>query len=721
MGAEGKGRVPRKIVRGLVVGLAGAAIALALWLPGALEKFEARTWDLRAQFFARPGKATGDIALILLDQNSLDWGQKENGLSWPWPREMYAVVAEFCRRAGAQVLVLDVLYTEPSAYGVSDDEAFGRAVAGNGRVVGAMFAGDGNQASWPAEVAEPALTIDGLEQWAAHARPRRNAYSSASFPIAELAGSAHMLANVNQDSDSDKIYRRAQLFTTFDTRIIPSEALAALLVGNPGMRGLAIRPGRLTVGGREIPIDRDGKAILRFRGPTKTHTAYSMAAVVQSELQIREGATPSIDPAELRGKYVFLGFSAPGLFDLKPSPMPGAYPGVEINATMLDNLLSGDFMRPVPIAAAVVLLALLCVGAGIAVSSVTRAGWSVLVYVLFLLAGPALSMAGYAAGYWLEVVALETGTVLTLVGGSLVNYATEGKQKRFIKGAFKQYLSHAVIEQFLDHPERLALGGERREISMFFSDLEGFTTLSESLDPADLTALMNDYLTPMTDIIQEEEGGTLDKYIGDAIVAFWNAPADQPDHALRAMRAALRCQQKLAELRPAFRERCGRDLLMRVGLNTGMATVGNMGSHTRFSYTMMGDQVNLAARLEGNNKQFHTYTMASGATVERTAGAYPVRELSRIVVKGKKEPVTVYEPMLPDQYEERRKALGVFAEGLALYYAGMFTEAKRVFDGIAAEDPPAAAYAERCADLLAASPDGRAPEGWNGVWIMTSK
>jgi adenylate cyclase len=720
-GAEGKGGIPRKVLRGLLVGTAGAAAALALWLPGALEKFEARTWDLRAQLFARPGKATGDIALILLDQKSLDWGQKENGLSWPWPRELYAVVADFCRQGGAKALVLDVLYTEPSAYGVSDDEAFGRAVAEYGGVVGAVFVGEGTRSSWAESAVHPKLAIDGLEAWRAREKPRRQSWPLAAFPIPELAGSARLLANVNLDADSDKVYRRAQLFTTFDGRVLPSEALAAWLVGQGGESALAIEPGRFTVGGRVVPIDSDGRAILRFRGPTLTHSNYSMAAIVQSELQIREGTTPAIDPSELRGKYVFLGFSAPGLFDLKPTPMTGAYPGVEINATMLDNLLSGDFMRPVPLAAGIVLLVLLCAGAGIAVSSVTRAGWSVLVYVLFLLAPPALGIGGYAAGFWVELMALEAGVLVALVGGSLANYATEGRQKRFIKGAFKQYLSHAVIEQFLDHPERLALGGERREISMFFSDLEGFTTLSESLDPADLTLLMNDYLTPMTDIIQEEQGGTLDKYIGDAIVAFWNAPADQPDHAVRAVRAALRCQQKLAELRPAFRARCGRDLLMRIGLNTGMATVGNMGSHGRFAYTMMGDQVNLAARLEGNNKVFHTYTMVAEPTVKAMAGAFPVRELSRITVKGKREPVTVYEPMLPEQYEAKRKTLAVFAEGLALYYAGRFAEAKKAFDSIAAEDPPAASYVERCAELAAAAPEGRPPEGWNGVWIMTSK
>ena len=722
MGREpGGSRVPRKVIQGSLVGLAGAVLALALWLPGALEKFEARTWDLRAQLFARPGKATGDIALILLDQNSLEWGQKENGLSWPWPRELYAAVADFCRRGGAKALVLDVLYTEPSVYGVSDDEGFGKAVAEYGRVVGAVFPGDGKQTSWPADVPRPGVTIEGLEAWIAEARPEKIAFPVATFPIPELAGSARMLVNTNMDSDSDKIYRRARLFTTFDGAVLPSEALAAYLVGSPGAHELSIRAGSLSVDGRAVPIDPDGKAILRFRGPTTTHTTYSMAAVIQSELRIREGAAPGIDPSELRDKYVFLGFSAPGLFDLKPTPMPGAYPGVEINATMLDNLLSGDFMREAPLAVGIVLLLALCVGAGIAVSSVPRASWSVLVYVVFLPLAPALAVAGYAAGYWLQTVALELGAVVSLVGASLVNYATEGRQKRFIKGAFRQYLSPAVIEQIIAHPERLKLGGERRELSIFFSDLQGFTTLSEALTPEDLTTLLNEYLSAMTDIIQEE-GGTIDKYEGDAIIAFWNAPLELADHAVRAVRAALRCQAKLAEMRPGFRARVNKDLFMRIGMNSGPAVVGNMGSRTRFDYTMLGDAVNLAARLEGINKQYHTYTMASKATVERMAGAFPVRELSRVAVVGRKEPVTVYEPMMPEEFAARKSSLAVFAEGLALYYAGSFAQAGRIFSRIAAEDPAAGAYAEKCAELAAAAErEGGPPTGWSGVWVMTSK
>ncbi|MBN2551850.1 MAG: adenylate/guanylate cyclase domain-containing protein, partial [Spirochaetales bacterium] len=281
---------------------------------------------------------------------------------------------------------------------------------------------------------------------------------------------------------------------------------------------------------------------------------------------------------------------------------------------------------------------------------------------------------------------------------------------------FKQYLSPEVIEQLIAHPDRLKLGGERRELTIFFSDLQGFTSISEGLTPEELTSLLNEYLSAMTDIILEE-GGTIDKYEGDAIIAFWNAPLELPDHAVRGVRAALRSQQRLAAMRPELRARVGKDMYMRIGMNSGPAVVGNMGSRARFDYTMLGDAVNLASRLEGVNKQFRTYTMISAATVELAAGAFPVRELGRVAVVGREKPVTVYEPMLAEAWEAARERLAAFAAALADFYAGHFTEAADGFAAIAVQDPAAAAYVDRCRALASSPPAGT----WDGVLQMTSK
>jgi adenylate cyclase len=688
-----------------------------------LDVFEYRTWDLRARLLERPGNATSQVVTIMIDDKSLAWGKDVNGLSWPWPRELYGIVADFCKQGGAKALVFDVLYTEPSSYGVDDDKAFADGLRRSGNAIGAMQLSSGAAAGlaekWPAEAAAPAITIDGLTAWLAKSRPSGMLFRSAELAIPGLLSSTRYIANTNLPADSaDGVYRREPLFSIFDNRVIPSEALAAWLVGHPGETPLSIKPGQFTVGSTFVPIDSNGCAILRYRGPTLTHHGYSAAAVLQAYQQIADGKAPVLDPSVFKDKYVLFGFTAPGLLDLKPTPMSRSlqYPGVEINATMLDNLLSGDFMRPMSAAATVLLLLLLCLGAGVACSAVSGATRNALIYVAFVPLVPALGIAFYALGWWMQLVVVELGTLFSLVGSSLVSYATEGQQKRYIKSAFKQYLSPTIIEELIAHPESLKLGGEKRDLSIFFSDLQGFTSISEVLTPEELTLLLNDYLTAMTDIIQEE-GGTIDKYEGDAIIAFWNAPLSQDDHAVRAVRAALRCQAKLDEMRPILRARVKKDLYKRIGINSGPAVVGNFGSHTKFNYTMLGDAVNLASRLEGVNKQFKTYTMISAMVKERLGGAFPLRELSRIAVVGRKEPVTVFEPMTQETYNRRRSTLDVFDKGLRDYYAGNFEGARLIFESIAAQDPPASCYAEKCRKLAAEPPQ----DGWSGVWVMTEK
>ena len=714
-----KSRALPRPLRASVAGLAGIALSVALWQFGILDGFEASTWDARERFFARPDRADPRVVTILLDQASLDWVKNEDGLGWPWPRELYGAIVDFCRRGGAKALVLDVLFTEASSYGVSDDQRLSEAIRSNGAVCGAMVLGSkmADTAAWPAAIPRPGLSIQGLDDWIGRSHPRDLDFPRAQFPIPELASTLRMLANTDIPPDKvDGVYRRAPLFSRFDGQVLPSEALGAYLFGENGEHRMSISPGALVIDGKTVPIDSDGRALLRFRGPSLTYRSYSAQSIIQSEQQLLEGKSLNLDPASLKGAYVFFGFTASGLFDLKPTPMSGSYPGVEVNATMLDNLLSSDYERPVPDWAKLAIIVVLSALAALAVTRVAGAIGNAIVYLVFVPVAPVLGFAAYGLGFWMPIVAAEVAVLASLVGSSLLNYATEGRQKRYIKSAFTQYLSPAVIEQLIAHPDKLELGGERRDLTIFFSDIQGFTGISEALSPEELTALLNDYLTAMVDIIQDE-GGTIDKFEGDAIIAFWNAPIDLPDHALRGVRATLRCQRALAELRPAFKAKIGKEMYMRVGMNSGPAVVGNMGSRTRFDYTMLGDAVNLAARLEGVNKQFGTYTMISAATLGLMGPGFPTRELSRIAVVGRKEPVTVFEPMYPDEYETRKPILDIFAQGLSLYYEGRFEEAGALFDSIADKDPPAARYAERCRELARTRPEGE----WNGVWIMTSK
>ncbi|MEW6670802.1 MAG: CHASE2 domain-containing protein [Thermodesulfobacteriota bacterium] len=710
-------KVGSKLRQGLAVGLAAAAIALVLWGLGWLNLWEAKTWDWRSRLLARPGAATDDIRLILLDQNSLDWAYRENGLTWPWPRELYSAIVSYCRRSGAKAVAFDVLFTEPSKYGVEDDAAFSTAVNGFGRFAGAVFLGQssGSITQWPREIPTPKWNIVGLQDWLNKFRPEKTTFFRASFPVPELANSAAVLCTVHSEPDPDGIYRRVKPFNVFDNHILPALGIGAYLAAG-SQDAASIQSGRFTIGKTSIPIDDQGNAILRFRGPSGIHRAYSAAAVLQSEIRILNGETPTIqDPAAFKDKYVLFGFTAPGLYDLRSAAVGGVYSGVEIHATLLDNFLSGDFIRTAPPVVVYIAIILLALSGAVFTSIFSGLRGIILVSSLFLSAPIGLSLGAYLHGIWLPIIAPELAVVSAIILALVFNYITEGRQKRFIKNAFQQYLSPAVIEQLLQNPDRLKLGGERKVLSIFFSDLQGFTTISEGLDPEALTQLLNDYLSAMTDIIHEERG-TVDKYEGDAIIAFWNAPLDVPDHAVRVIHAALRCQARLAQLRPAFRERIGKDMYMRIGINTGTAVVGNMGSRTRFDYTMLGDAVNLAARLEGTNKLFGTYTMISHATRQSIGDAFAVRELARVAVVGRKEPVTVYEPMTADTFHRRKEILDEFAKGLDLFYKGRFWEAHAVFEAVKDSDPPSAAYLKKCDELIQA-----APQNWQGVWMMTSK
>jgi adenylate cyclase len=706
-----------KLWQSLIIGLASTVLASLLHFTGVLNPWELKTWDKRVQLLAKTGAATDSIRLILLDQNSLDWALEVNGLTWPWPRQIYGAIIDFCTRCDIKVFAMDVLFTEPSSYGVEDDLLFGEAIARAGNFVNTVFLSNqsGSVTTWPSSVPVTDIQLQNLANWAPFTTNPAFHYSRAVFPISEIANNAALLANVQLPPDADAIFRRIQFFTQFDRRTVPTLGIAAYLAGH-SQTPLSIRKKTLQIGAHSIPLDRDGYGILNFRGPTGTHKSYSAAAILQAEIQFLSGeSSDTLIQADLNGKYVFFGFSAPGLFDLRPTPVGGAYTGVEIHATLLDNFLSGDFIQTVSIPVVIILVLLLATISALVINRFNHPAVIALIILICIILPVALVIIGYQAQLWLPLIVQELAIIVAIAGTVTINYATEGQQKRFIKNAFRQYLSPTVIDELIQHPERLKLGGESRILSIFFSDLQGFTTISEGLSPEDLTTFLNDYLSAMTDIIQEE-GGTVDKYEGDAIIAFWNAPLAVSDHADRAVQAALRCQAKLSELRPEFKSRVGQEVYMRIGLNTGSAVVGNMGSHTRFDYTMLGDAVNLAARLEGVNKQFGTYTLMSQSTYEKLSQRENCRDIARIQVVGRKTPVTVYEPFLKTDFDRNQDIFLIFAEGLSHFYSGNIAKAKLYFEQIQNQDSVSARYLMKCKELI-----DYPPQEWRGIWILSEK
>ncbi len=692
-----------KCLRGLGIGLAAGMIALLAWRLGWLESWEAPTWTWRARFFAPRETLSPKIKLILLDQDSLDWAQKENEWGWPWPREVYGALTAFCKRGGARVLALDLLFTEPSVLGVGDDEAMGKALREGPPAVLGLMPG-GSRSTWPDYLPRPNLRLD---------LPVATEAANLLFPVPEIAAGAAATGHVRGTPDADGVFRRLAPFCRFDNVDIPALGLVTCLTAHAEPVAVLVSGRQLQIGDKIVPLDRQGQAILRFKGRRGLPEAISAAAVIQSELRLREGGTPSLSPDIFKDSYVFVGCSAPGLLDLRPVPVNPKCPGVILHATFVDNLLTDSFIAEA--ATPVVILGVMATAVAAALSLTYGGRWwqAGPLAVLWLAVPLGIGFVAYAGGRWWPVAAHGMASALGLVGALAANYLVEGRQKAFIKQAFRHYLSGDVIEKIIRDPKHLELGGEKRELTIMFTDLAGFSSFSERLGPVELTALLNDYLSEMTDIIMEE-GGTLDKYEGDAIIAFWNAPLAQADHAVRACRAALRCQRRLAELRPVFQQRTGAALRMRVGLNTGEVVVGNMGSRKRFNYTILGDAANLASRLEGANKAFGTETMVSGSTWQLALAEFRARKLADLRVVGRKTAVPVYE-LTGSATDAAPAAWDTFAAGLARFGEGKFAEAGQLFEQLP-DDPAARSYARRCAELSA-----HPPAAWDGVWGLTEK
>jgi adenylate cyclase len=692
----------KRLGRGLLVGFGAFAIALLVHGLRVARPLEWKSWDARLRLLAQPERAGRDIVIFLIDQYSLDFYEKQQGWPWPWPRQIYSAVIDYLRTGGAKAVFFDLLFTESSRSGVEDDEDMARAMERAGNVFLPLSLSQKEES----EDAVPAETLDRFAL-SGESLPERSYPSarSAGLPVDVLLQAARGAGNVLFVPDSDGIFRRLPLASEYQGIFIPSIPVALAKFLGEG-EGLA-----------EVPLDSSGQLIIRYHGPAGTYKSFSIASIINSWALMEEGQAPQVPPSEFAGKTVLIGGSAPGILDNRATPLSGICPGVEIHATVLDNILRKDFVRlpPASVFVGFLLIVSLLTAVG---ASLLRKTWQIVLLFALLLALPCgAAWLAFRAGYWLDFVVPEFAVVAAFIAAALLNYSVEGKQRRFIKNVFKHYLSPDVIERVIQNPSLLRLGGEKREVTSFFSDVAGFTTISEALSPEELVDLLNEYLSEMTEIILSS-GGTLDKYEGDAIIAFWNAPLEQPDHALRACRAALKCQSRLAELQPRFQEKYGRAVAMRIGLNSGPAVVGNMGSSRRFDYTAMGDTINLAARLEGACKQYGIRILVGEGTYRRVRAAVSGREVDVIRVVGKTKPVAVYEIRGEDAAENADEAAKwtLYTEAREAYKRREWDKAADLF-GRLEGDPVSALHRERCLSLKQSPP----PEEWDGSFTLKTK
>jgi adenylate cyclase len=634
----------------LAVGGSVAAAVLLLGRTGLMRRAELATFDARTQAFADPALASKDVVIAAIDEASLNELAPAVG-RWPWPRAVHAQVLDYLRFAGARLVVYDVEFPEPDLNAGSDDE-FAAALAESGNAVlpvAFMDGGRDDRAVVGAATGEAALPRFALPVRAA---PALHDYGRAVTPIPALAGAAAGLGSITLNPDeSAGVVHRERLLWRHGGRTYPSLAFQAARLLDPRRYGGPVTAdgGALRAGTAAVPLDA-GQLVLRWRGPLfagrrQTWPAWSYSRLVLSYEDVFHGRPPAIPPDAFRGKVVLVANTASGVAnnDLRATPF-GPQPGVVIHATVLDNLLRGDFMRRAPgwaNAGVVVATALAAAGAATLVAS---AAWGTLAALLVLLLAAAAALAAFASGVWLDAAAPALAGVLAYAGAQAANYVTEGRARRRVRGLMSRYVNPEIVRQLADEALDLKLGGQRVPLTILFSDIRGFTSLSEKLTAEQVVAMLNEYLGAMTEIVFQH-GGTLDKFIGDAVMALWGAPLPAPDHARRAAECALAMMAELERMNARWDAAgASADLRIGIGINSGEAVVGNIGSlKHKLEYTAIGDAVNLASRLESLNKDMGTTIIISEATRAALGEGFDTAPLREVHVKGKEQAVLVHE------------------------------------------------------------------------------
>lgn len=732
------GRLRSALVPGAAVALAVAALTAAR--PRALEDLELALLDARAAAVAARSPASDEVALVLVDEPTV----RLAGGVHPLPRGALAAVVDEARRAGARVVALDYLLQDPLEGVLASENAdLERAIAGGGVVLAAALPRAGAPAPPPAEAGAVAVADDPrrgevLRRHAADlggaARPERFALAT---PLPRFALAAAALGGVSQEqAGNGRIYALRHVYPAAEGDYMSLPLAAAWLArGRPPTR---LERDRLVLGPVSAPLAPDGRVYLRWkgardgrRGGPPAYPAVSAAALLRARLA-REGAgepPAAAELAPLAGRVAVVCAAVAGAKDKHPTPLNPAALGGELVATAIDNLLSGEFTRRLPPwgeAAAALALALACALLAAQLASRTARPWaaaglSAAGAGLLLAAWWRLSTAALGLGLWLPAVGPLAGGLLTAFSAELGLYALERRDRRFIHEALGRYTSPALVQRLLENREQLErFGGARQDLTVYFSDIRGFTSISEGMDPERLVLLLNEYLSAVTEVI-EQHGGYVDKYIGDAVMAVWGAPLATPDHARRACAAALGIRDRLMALRPGWRERFGVELHTRAGINTGPMVAGNIGSRRKANYTVLGDSVNLASRLEGANKTYGTEILLGVGTVTAARGGIVARFVDALRVKGKNRSVWVYELLgLGPPAGAEAERLARWEAAVASYRAGRFADALAAFEEErrrAPRDGVAAVYVARCRELALAPP----PVGWDGVHVMHEK
>ncbi len=688
------------------------------------------------------GKPAAAPAIVDIDEASLrQYGQ------WPWPRHLMARLIRKITESGAASIGLDIMLAEPDRSspvhlqsslreGFDVDVAFTglpQFLYDNDKLLSTILRQTPTVLGFYVQFEEEGFTPlpkslprnEGLmDRIPENAIPPRDSIlhgTGVTLPLPVLLDSAP-IAMLNVAPDPDGIVRAIPLVLMVKNRVFPTLGLRTLMRAL-GTKNLVLEGGvdglrAVHMGKYRIPVSPEGLYNIPFRGPRGVYPYFSAKDILEDK----------IPASELAGRVLLMGTSAPGLLDIRATPFDPIYPGVESHATVVDAILSKRSIEVPPWRPGAQIFSILLMGI-LATFAFGFAPAFIYIPLFAALSGGSLFTSWYIfqKGMFISPLCTLITVVALMISLLGVRFWQESQQKRQLRKAFSRYVSPEMVNRIVDRGE-VVLAGEEREVTLIFTDIRGFTTLSEKLEPAQMVAVLNRYFTPMTGLIYGTHG-TVDKFIGDAIMAFWNAPLDVPQHELKGVQTALDMHLALDKLNIELQADYGINLTIGAGVHTGKVYVGNMGSEELLDYTCIGDTVNLSSRLEGLCPQYGVKVVVSTITADRCMEFANTSEntddipfflpLDFIRVKGKTEPVGICTPIRAYEALQRKEELTAFTDAREIYITGDFNRASELFSTLVSQFPDISLYqiyAER-SENLAKNP----PENWDGVWNFTKK
>jgi len=719
-----KNKTFSKILTGALLGLfAGVLVWLiAKYIVSDLfYSFEARTydWRLTAKNSDRiqNDDIIEDIVIIDIDGRAVS----ELGKYSQWSRSYFPKVIEYVNNDGASVIGLDIIF-DKDIREPHEDIKFINSVKTAGNVSNSLHFAESDSMFWRYVMKEEPENFN----WQKFVYSLPNHQSKylknqerMDNEFFELLNAGKSIGHVNILPDIDGIIRKINLFSKFNNHLYSSLAFQ-MYMDIYDIDSLHVETGKemqlYSEGNLNsiIPTDKDLNMFINYFGDYKTFRYISFYDVLKGEERLPKGI--------FKDKIVLVGTSLPGLFDLRSIPIQPKFPGVEIHASILYTMLTQNYITKFSDLNSLLLLAGIGILIGIIAVLLTPMWSFIIILILALIHVFTSAMVFFETNLWIEILTPLLTMLVTFSGVYAYRYVTEEKGKKFIKQTFSHFVTKSVVEELLENPDKIKLGGERKECTVFFSDVADFTTISEKMSPEALVKLLNQYLTEMTNIIFKYDG-MLDKYEGDAIMAVFGAPIAHGNHAYKCCAAALEMQEKLVQLRELWGKQGRPKLYARCGMNTGQMVVGNMGSETRFDYTVMGDSVNLGARLESANKEYGTMIMIGENTYEKAKDKIITRQLDLLRVKGKTEPAKVYEliGLTENGISDRKnQAIQFFSQGIEHYLSQNWEMAIKYFRQALESDHmdnPSKRYLRRCEQFLN-NPPG---DNWDGVYTMLTK